>query len=342
MQKIWEEYEIQILKSIFMDRKNIDISNQLNRSITSIQQKAHKLGLKKSKKHKSSTISIRNKIYGRDLNFDITKNIALKYNSRSEFQQMDASAYSTARKGGYLDEICKHMKCLSFSIPQLMLKKLTTTLISNDIRYNDRSTIYPYEIDIFVPKYKLSFEYNGKRWHLNNKNDKIKFDKLKQIDIKLFTFVENNRNYESDIKTQFISYLIEINKICNLNITIDDVNQVDISTVYKEIIATSMISEICFKYNIFSDFRKKECRIYTYLIKSGDLEKYTSHMIKIKPIIESDVVTLISKYTYLCDLIKENRKFYTWIKKHQKEYLLKDLILKQNKKLKYIFLLGAI
>ena len=35
---------------------------------------------------------------------------ALKYNSRSEWNKNNSSAYSAAHKNGWLDECCKHME----------------------------------------------------------------------------------------------------------------------------------------------------------------------------------------------------------------------------------------
>ena len=42
-------------------------------------------------------------------NFDTLKEEALKYNSRSEFEKENASAYNSARIRGILEDICKHM-----------------------------------------------------------------------------------------------------------------------------------------------------------------------------------------------------------------------------------------
>ena len=54
---------------------------------------------------------------------------------------------------------------------------------TNNILYNDRVTLKPYEIDVFLPEYKIGFEYNGKGWHINNERDelKIKLSIIKNI-----------------------------------------------------------------------------------------------------------------------------------------------------------------
>lgn len=335
----WSKEELSYLKENYEFKSNIELSNHLGRTLDSIYNIATKMKLKKSPIIKSQLMILRNKKMGRDLNVDNIKKIALMYKSRSEFQYKDHSAYAAARRHGILEDVCSHMNCLNFSVPQMILKKLVESLISKNIKYDDRKTIKPYEIDIFLPDYNIAFEYDGKRWHTSNKNDNIKNSMMFSLGIHLFRFNENSRKYEEDIKRQFISILDKINSITGLNLCNKDILSVDVSIIYDEIINERNIKEICLRYTDFSIFRKCENKVYKYLLKSKLMIDYTSHMYRgRKPIVESDVVTLISKYTYLCDLIKENRKFYTWIKKHQKEYLLKDLILKQNKKLKCIFL----
>jgi hypothetical protein len=49
------------------------------------------------------------------------------------------------------------MDYLSFRIPQMMLYQLCKNFISDNLKYNDRSIIHPYEIDIFIPDYKIAF-----------------------------------------------------------------------------------------------------------------------------------------------------------------------------------------
>ena len=69
---------------------------------------------------------------GRKLDIDTLFFIAQQYKTRSEFQTKDPSAYSTARKNNLLDKITKHMKNVSFSIPQLVLRYILDYVLFND------------------------------------------------------------------------------------------------------------------------------------------------------------------------------------------------------------------
>ena len=50
---------------------------------------------------------------------------------------------------------------------------------------------------------------------------------------------------------------------------------------------------------------------------------------------DDNAILTIYKFEYLGDFIKDNYGYYQWIKRNKKEYLLKNLKLKQNKNLKY-------
>ena len=89
----WSEIEIEELKRLYEDNSNEDISKKMNRSLSSVINKANGMRLKKSKSYKSNNAIKRNKITGRDLNQKTISKIASKYKSRSEFQKMDPSAY---------------------------------------------------------------------------------------------------------------------------------------------------------------------------------------------------------------------------------------------------------
>lgn len=327
---MWTKEDEDILKDLFSDKKNEELAQILKKSKSSIVNKANHLGLKKSKLHRSKMISSRNKIKNRDLTYQFLSDIALKYKSRSEFQFSDPSAYTTARINGVLDDICKHMNNLSFSIPQMMLFELCKKFISTNIRYNDRKTIYPYEIDIFLPELNLAFEYNGKGWHQNNINDEIKSKILSDKYLSLIKFVENSRKYEIDIKNQFINILGYLYEKYNLQINEEEVRNFDLSFVYSKILNDTTIKEICLSYINFTDFRKNEQRIYNYLLKSKKLDEYTSHMKKRGGITEESAKKEVEKYISIYDLLKNSSRFYVWIKKHKKDYLL-DGLLRKNK-----------
>ena len=334
MNTVWSNEEIKKLKEIFSDNKNIEISHIMNRSIKSITKKSNLLGLKKSKEHKSKIITLRNKIIGRDLNYKKLKEISMLYRTRSQFQLMDSSAYQIARKLNILDDICSHMIKQSFSIPQLILNYILSQLLGDKSMYNTRKIIKPYELDIYFPEYKLAFEYNGRRWHENDKINKQEICKEKGI--KLFTLVENNRKYEEDIKNQLINIINELNIITNKNILENDIKYMVLSdTIFNNILDEEKIINICNNYNNYTEFIKSEKKIYEKIIKLGLIDKYTKHMKKRNIWSDDNAILTIYKFEYLGDFIKDNYGCYQWIKRNKKEYLLKNLKLKQNKNLKY-------
>lgn len=330
----WSENEKIILIEKYKEGTNLDLIEILNRTKSSIYNKANELNLKKSKEFKSKMIGIRNKMVARDLNYENLEEIASKYKSRGEFQFSDASAYTSARVMGILENICSHMIKQSYSIPQLMLKSILDQLLNKESLYNTRKIIKPYELDIYFPEFKLAFEYDGKRWHRNNKINK--YEICKNIGINLITIVENNRKYESDIKDQLIKNLKKINKLTNKKIKcIDILNIKTPKSIFSGILDTKSISEICNKYYSYTIFKRENKSLHQKLYSLNLLGKYTSHMKKIIKHNDEDTTTEVKKYEYLGDFIKNSHGHYIWIKKNKKEYLLGNLKLKGNRKLKY-------
>lgn len=216
---------------------------------------------------------------------------------------------------------------MKFSIPQLMLKAFIKEFISENIIYNDRKTIKPYEIDIYIPEYKLAFEYNGKIWHLDNKNDNIKYKLLIEKEIELIIIIENNRYYDNDIKNQLIKNLKKINNITNKNIQIKDIKSFNFFKAYDEIITEDTLKDICNNYTNYALFKKENYKIYSYLLKRKLLDKYTNHMSSFHPISdkwknEIDIIQEINKYNNLKDFYKYSQGCYLHIIKNNKKYLL--------------------
>lgn len=328
--KKWTKEEVNYLINNYSDKTNKELSIFLNKEISVIESKRYTLNLYKSKEHKSKMIGNRNKIVGRDLSFNFCKNEALKYKTRGEFQLKDSSVYVVSRTNGWLDIICSHMIKNQYSIPQLILSEIIKSTINNDILYNTRKIIKPYEIDIFVPKYNLAFEYDGKGWHLNNINDEIKNNLCKEKNIKLIRIVENNRNYISDIKEQFIKKLDEINNYCNLNIKKDEVNNISIELLYEKIntdlLDDKKIKEIISKYISYSIFIHSEKQLYIKLKQLNQLEKYTTHLIRNKiNWTEEKIKEEVNKYEYLYDFYTNSPSCYLFAKRHSLDYLLTTL-----------------
>jgi hypothetical protein len=321
--KIWSEDEINYLVKNYSNMFNSELCEILNRTELSIYVKANKLGLHKSSSHKSKCISKRNKMVGRDLNYKTLSLIAKKYKTKSEFQKNDPSAYSSSRRNGILNDVCSHMISKSFSIPQLILKDIISKLYNtNNIVYNDRKTLKPYEIDVYLPDYNLGFEYNGKGWHIDNERDKLKNDLSLLKNITLITLNENNRDYETDIKNQLILKLEDL----KINTSIIEINNVIIGNPYSEVYDIDDLIKIANTYNSFVDFYKNERPIYIKISKLGLIDELTKHMCCRRKKRELDeVIEKINKYQYLNELITNDFGTYSYVKKNKLSYLLNNL-----------------
>jgi len=321
--KIWSNYEIEFLKKNYSNMFNSELIKTLNRTEKSIHIKANRLGLKKTIEHKSKCIAKRNKMVGRNLTEEYLTDISKKYKTRSEFQKKDPSVYSSSRRKGLLDKICSHMVSKSFSIPQLILKDIIEKLYKMDnIIYNDRKTLKPYELDIFVPDLKIGFEYNGKGWYTDNVRDVLKKNISIEKNISLIIINETTRNYEQDIKNQLISNINDL----KINLTVDDINDIVIDDVYSKVYDINDLKKIAESYTSFKEFYNNEKTVYIKLRKLKLVDEYTKHMCCRKKKREIDeIIEKINRYDYLIDLIKNDFNTYSYVKKKKLNHLLKNL-----------------
>lgn len=94
-------------------------------------------------------------------------------------------------------------------------KELCEFLDSMNITYekNNRTLIYPYEIDIFIPSLGIGLEYNGDYWHNTSRRPDILYHQNKTINMnnlgyKLITIFETDMlNKESIVKNRLIHIL---------------------------------------------------------------------------------------------------------------------------------------
>lgn len=331
----WTEEQIIQLIELYPNNKTDDIMNIMNISKKSIESKAVRLKLKRTNEHKSKMISNRNKIVGTDITYELMRETALKYKTRGEFQRLDSSIYTTTRKYGLLDELCTHMVKGNYSIPQLILYYIICDIFNCEVIYNTKDIISPYELDIFIPKYNIAFEYDGKHWHKSNKKDIIKNEICYEKNIKLLRIVENSRDYIKDIKEQLIENINFINIYESK--TIEFINNINNKYIYKRVNENiddlENIKYVISKYVYYHDFRKNEINIYNKLLRRGLLEELTYNLIKSRINWTNEmIIDEISKYKYLGDFIKNSSNCYNHIKKNKKDHFIKHLI----KKYKYL------
>lgn len=326
----WSKEQIEQLKILFPNTKTDEISKMMGLNYKSIVSKANRLKLKKTKEHKSKMISERNKMIGRDLSLQNLKKISKKYKTKGQFQLFDPSAYTTARKTEHMEEICSHM-IKSTSIPQLIMTYIIKSIFKCDIKINDRIVLKPYELDVYLKKYNIGFEYDGKLWHENIKNnDTIKNKLCEKNNILLIRISENNRNYVEDIKLQIINNLSIINSFTKLNIIsvdIQNINNIEITEyVNSQILDDEEIKKIISKYTNYHDFIINEQRIYQKLLRMKSIDKYLSKLNKDRIYWNDNKIILeVNKYKTLSDFIKKSYGCYLYCKKNKKEYLYEKL-----------------
>ena len=91
------------------------------------------------------------------------------------------------------------------------------------ITYNDRSMIYPEELDVFLSDKKIAFEYNGLYWHSTKfvKNLNKHFDKYntcKEKDISLYAIEDSEWRFRNKEVKAFIKRKLQLLKQIEKNI----------------------------------------------------------------------------------------------------------------------------
>lgn len=212
---------------------------------------------------------------------------AKKCNSRFQFQLQYPKHYQVSAYYDILDEACYHMLPVKFSIPQMICKDILDNILDETCIYNDCNIIYPQEIDVYYPSFKLAFEYDG-IFHKDQSRPEYEPNKQREIQknkvceergIFLFRIeqTENNRkNYsliEKEIKDQIINFLPQINKITSKNITPEDVSGhiVNINKFY-DMYNLDTIKELSMKYDTIKDFTSNHQGLYGMLQKIKRLD----------------------------------------------------------------------
>lgn len=229
---------------------------------------------------------------GRRHTLDSLRLIAKQYNSRSAFQYGDPGAYVTARNRNILDDVCSHMQRPNTSIPQV----------------NDRKIIRPLELDIYYPRSSFAIEYHGRGWHSNPdviKRDALKQELCKMKGIFLLVIIENNRNYERDIKFQVASRIGEINARLALNLT--ERNVYDVKINYKELFSSvdpEEIDKLISSCSSVKEFKKKysyEYRMLKNMRCMNRLEKIKTRRRKS----DSELLAISRRFLRYGDFVRE-------------------------------------
>jgi hypothetical protein len=96
----------------------------------------------------------------------------------------------------------------SSSIDQIELFNLINENYNGKIELNNKNTIKPYEIDIYLPDLKIGFEFNGVFWHSDKFKSKDyhlkKYKKSTENNIRLYTIWEDDWTIKREICESFI------------------------------------------------------------------------------------------------------------------------------------------
>lgn len=264
----WNPEDIEYLKDNYLTQTVTELAKHFNKTIDSVKNMSRKCDLTK-------TVRL-------DLSYQNCLDTAKKYKTKSEFRNNHPQMVETATHNGWYTEICEHMISCSHSRPQLICREIFDKLLNSKSFYNTRRIIKPYELDIYYPVYRFAIEYNGSKWHESDEvieRDRIKNELCTSSNIFLYTICQNleSKNYISDIKADIIRDLPELNKRLNLNISIRDVENVEVN-ISDKILDILDITAICDSYNNYTLWKKENESLYYKLIRSGNLERFTGHM----------------------------------------------------------------
>ena len=280
----WSDDEVTMLVNLYRNHSNNELSCLLGKTTKSVGKKLKLLDIKRSKIEKDFITAKICKIKNRDLSFNFVKKTAKLYNTRHEFYLKDKGCYSTALKKGWMDEVCVHMVCGNFSIPQLLLKDMLEYILKEECKYNDRTIIKPLEIDCYFSKWKIGWEYDGRYYH-NNIDEINKKELCSKVGVKLFNineFTDDYKDYEKNIKKQLINQLDNIRLITGLNIIKEDILNYSPKIVYpnlltldeKKIVKGKKMSELKKHLDLFKRIKKYKLFENKELSIINDLPKY--------------------------------------------------------------------
>lgn len=178
--------------------KNIEIQKKSEKTrINNIIEKYNKLNI----------LSIKNDIY--TIKCDNNKNHNFEIHSGLLYHRYNVYKTIVCTK-------CNKINSKNISGLQTQLFNFIKDNYNDDIIINDRKIIYPYEIDIYLPKLKLGFEFNGLYWHSELiKGKKYHYNKTKKSiknNINLFHIYEDDWNYKQNIIKSMILNKIGKNK----------------------------------------------------------------------------------------------------------------------------------
>jgi len=186
-------------------------------------------------------------------NYENCKNEALKYNMRSHFMKNEAGSYNSARKNGWLDEICSHM------------------IVVGDLY---KRCIYVYEFDDNSVYVGLTYDIKerDRTHHIRGTiNEKIKTNKYKLKQLTEYINIEESKKLEGIYIEMYKNKGYKILNIAKHG----SVGSISIWDYDK-------CKNDALKYKGRFEFQKKSPSAYIMAWKSGWLNELCHHMNPLK------------------------------------------------------------
>jgi hypothetical protein len=116
-------------------------------------------------------------------------------------------------------------------------------LIDEEIIYNDRKTIDPYELDIYIPKFNLAIEFNGIYWHssdsprpLDKNYHQEKTKACNEKGIRLIHIFEDQWLFKKDIVKSILRYAVgkPLHKVYGRKCFVEEISAKEANAFLKE------------------------------------------------------------------------------------------------------------
>jgi len=113
---------------------------------------------------------------------------------------------------------------------EIQLQNFIKENYNEEIILNSRNIIKPYELDIYLPKINLAFEFNGTYWHNSENKPKdyhlIKYNMCKEKDIQLIQIWEDEWLNNQDIIKSIIIEKLNLNNSLYLGFFVEEEKEI--------------------------------------------------------------------------------------------------------------------
>jgi hypothetical protein len=142
--------------------------------------------------------------------YDVDKNYTISCDLKEDHDFIISNTLLHNRKQlkTTLCTLCNPSESRNTSGHELKLREFIESFYSGKIVYNDRGTISPYELDIYLPDLNIAIEFNGLYWHSEIKKDNnyhlTKHNSCRDKEIELVQIFEDDWIYKNDIVKSII------------------------------------------------------------------------------------------------------------------------------------------